>query len=390
MVLICTCSVKAQDLEEDPPKRKFKDIVAVRGYVKYLNTTNFLNINTVFGQNLIHHRLNLRGYLNPQWTVGLEMRNRIFYGAAVALQPGFGDTLNHDNGLVDMSWTLINGNAFVVHSILDRAWVNYAKGKFEARLGRQRINWGINTVWNPNDLFNAFNYLDFDYEERPGSDAIRVQYYTGDLSGLEVAYAPGKNFDLDKTVAAAMYRFNKRNYDIQILGGLYREDLALGTGWAGSIKNAGFKGEATYFHPRRQLQDTLGTVSATVSVDYSFKNGVYVMGSFLYNSQGLITPVGLTGGGTSAFGRISAKSLMPSRYSAFASVSGQITPLLTASGGVIYAPGMNLLFLSPSFGYSLSDNWELMLLGQVFLGEDPAKGFGHLGSGVYLRIKWSY
>lgn len=375
---------------QEAEKRKFSDIIEARGYVKYLNTTNFLDINTVFGQNLVHHRLNLRGYFNDNWTAGLEMRNRVFSGVGVTLQPGFGDTLNHDPGLVDMSWTLINGNAFVAHSTIDRAWVNYTKGKFEARLGRQRINWGINTVWNPNDLFNAFNYLDFDYEERPGSDAIRVQYYTGDLSGLEVAYAPGKDFELDKSVIGGVYRFNKKSYDIQVLGGMYRKDLAAGIGWAGNIKDGGFKGEATYFHPREDFSDTTGIVSATVSGDYSFKNGIYVMASLLYNSNGLTDPVSLSGGGTNAFGNISAKSLMPSKYSTFASVSGQLNPLLMASGSVIYAPGMNLLFIMPNFSYSLSDSWELMLLGQTFLGEVPNSGFDHLGSSVFVRVKWSY
>ena len=37
----------------------------------------------------------------------------------------------------------------------------------------------MNLVWNPNDLFNAFSFVDFDYEERPGSDALRIQKYTG-------------------------------------------------------------------------------------------------------------------------------------------------------------------------------------------------------------------
>ena len=59
------------------------------------------------------------------------------------------------------------------------------------RIGRQRINWGVNLAWNPNDLFNAYSLIDFDYQERPGSDAIRFQYYMGDLSVLNLQYNPG-------------------------------------------------------------------------------------------------------------------------------------------------------------------------------------------------------
>lgn len=35
-------------------------------------------------------------------------------------------------------------------------------------------------AWNPNDWFNTYNYFDFDYEERPGTDAIRVRVYFKD------------------------------------------------------------------------------------------------------------------------------------------------------------------------------------------------------------------
>ena len=157
-----------------------------------------------------------------------------------------------DNGIIDLSHVWVNENSFVFHSIIDRLWMNYSHKKFDLRIGRQRINWGVNTVWNPNDLFNAFNFVDFDYEERPGSDAVRFQYYTGDFSSFEIAARPGEH--IDSTVAAAMYKFNKWNYDFQVLGGNYFSDIALGLGWAGNIKNAGFKGEATYFHPRKALE----------------------------------------------------------------------------------------------------------------------------------------
>jgi hypothetical protein len=71
----------------------------------------------------------------------------------------------------------------VVFAFDDRsAYLDYTAGKWQFRVGRQRINWGVNLVWNPNDVFNSFSYFDFDYEERPGSDAVRVQYYTGTTS----------------------------------------------------------------------------------------------------------------------------------------------------------------------------------------------------------------
>ena len=80
-----------------------------------------------------------------------------------------------------------DSSRWVFHIMLDRLYAEYTYKNFEAKVGRQRINWGINMAFNPNDIFNAFSYFDFDYEERPGSDAILLKYYTGIASSIEVA-----------------------------------------------------------------------------------------------------------------------------------------------------------------------------------------------------------
>ena len=182
------------------------------------------------------------------------MRNRIFYGEATRLNPNLGALLDNDLGQVDLSFIPVNNKSFVIHSILDRAYVKYMAKKWELRIGRQRINWGVNLAWNPNDLFNAYSLIDFDYQERPGSDALRFQYYTSDLSSIELAIQPGKK--IDSSIIAGLWKFNKWKYDLQLLAGNYYNDLALGAGWAGNLKKSGLKGELTYFHPKENLVDT--------------------------------------------------------------------------------------------------------------------------------------
>jgi len=134
-----------------------------------------------------------------------------------------------------------------LNSTIDRALINYSKGKWDITLGRQRVNWGMNLVWNPNDIFNTYNFLDFDYEERPGSDALRVQYYLGDFSKIEVSAKKGRS--KDDYIIAGMYKFNISSYDIQFITGVYQKDWMFGAGWAGNLKDAGFKGEISYFVP---------------------------------------------------------------------------------------------------------------------------------------------
>ncbi len=366
-------------------KKKFKDVVNIYGYVKYLPSFSFTNSNDITSDHLIHNRINIKTFISNSFTARLDVRNRIFFGETVNNTPFYGQLVDQDNGEVGMSYLLFDEDAVVVHSIIDRAYFDFSKEKWEIRAGRQRINWGINLAWNSNDLFNAYNIVDFDYQERPGSDALRVQYFTGDVSHIELAYKPSKNFD--ESIIAGLYKFNTAKYDFQIIAANYYRDIALGGGWAGNIKNAGFKGEATYFQTRENFSDTSGLLSLSTSIDFSFKKGIYVNGAFLLNSDGLTS----SGSGLPSFGasQLTAKSLMPSKYSYFAQLSGAIYPQLNGSTSVIYGQGMNILFFMPALAYSLHENWDLSLTGQIFFGEEQNQ-FKNLGNSIFLRMQFSY
>ncbi|MEM6262600.1 MAG: hypothetical protein AAGI38_08845 [Bacteroidota bacterium] len=361
---------------------------AVRGYVKYLPSTSITGppINEVFTNNLLHNRFNFQYFPHKNWTVTFHARNRLFWGEETKLNPQFAELVDQYDGLVDLSVRWVDRSSVLLHSVVDRAYVEWRHKKWEARLGRQRINWGINTVWNPNDLFNAFNYLDFDYEERPGSDAARLTYYIGPMSNLQIAVVP--DTQLNRSVAAAYYGFNRWNYDWQVISGYYRGDATLGLGWAGNLKDAGFKGEVSWFIPTAQSPDSQQTVNASMAVDYLFK-GVYLSAATMYNSRGATQPGTAAGGlvGT----ELSPKNLFPSPWSFIITASGQATPLLSISGAVIYATENHLLIASPSATYSIVTNWDLDLIAQVFFSQNPlTDDFQHQGSGVFLRLKWSY
>ncbi len=366
-------------------KKKFKDVINIYGYVKYLPSFSFTNANGISSDHLIHNRINIKAFISNSFTARIDVRNRIFFGETVNATPYYGQLVDQDNGEVDMSYLIVDEDAVVLHSMIDRAYLDFSKGKWEVRAGRQRINWGINLAWNANDLFNAYNIVDFDYQERPGSDALRVQYYTGDVSHIEVAYKPGE--DIDESIIAALYKFNKAKYDFQVIAANYYSDVALGGGWAGNIKNTGFKGEATYFQTRENFSDTSGILSLSTSIDYSFKKGIYVNGAFLLNSDGLTSATA----GLPSFGanQLTAKSLMPTKYSYFVQLSGAIYPQLNGSVSVIYGQGMNILFFMPALAYSLHENWDLSLTGQIYFGEEQSK-FKNLGNSIFLRVQFSY
>ena len=359
------------------------------GYIKDLYT--FLTADSIPGtnennlySNLIHNRLNFRWYPSQHFTFALEARNRLFFGNLIRKIPQYEEYIDNNRGVVDLSGSIISGNEWFLHSMIDRAWIDYIKGNWQFRAGRQRINWGINLVWNPNDIFNTFSYFDFDYEERPGTDALKIQYYTGFTSSAELVYKIGKN--INETAVAGMYRFSKFTYDFQFLGGWVGKDFVLGTGWTGDIKGGGFRGEASWFIPRNDEVDSDDALVASVSIDYTFKNSLYLHGSILFNTN---DTTGKGGSRQLLFQQdISVKNLSEGRWNLFGQISYPFTPLFSGTISGIMNPCDGSLFLGPALTYSLGNNLELMVTGQLLFGEKGTEYSG--GKVLFGRLKWSF
>lgn len=199
------------------------------GYIKELQSTTFIQkIDSNSSMSLLHNRLNFKFTATPKISGRLEIRNRIFYGEQVKLNPNFAKSINQYNGLATLNHLWVNEKSIVAHSVIDRLLLQYTDAKWDIVIGRQSINWGITNIWNPNDIFNAYNFLDFDYEERPGNDAIRIQRNLNNSSSIELAYKPGKY--KDEHTASFLYKFNKWKYDFQFLGGLCQTDYVIGGG----------------------------------------------------------------------------------------------------------------------------------------------------------------
>jgi len=365
--------------EATEPKWNFK------GYVKSLQGLYDIAVpgqgRQSISDNFLHHRLNVDWYVSENITFKSGIRTRFFFGEFSRMIPDYGTSLS-DGGNDILDFTLINsGSEVLLHSIVDRVYFDYTKDNLEIRLGRQRINWGINTIWNPNDLFNAYSFTDFDYEERPGSDALRIRYFIGFAGSIEFAI---KAFDnSEEIVAATLYKFNKNDYDFQLLAGWSHNDIVLGGGWAGAIKDVGFKGEFSWFNSTKKEIDN--TFAAALSADYSFKNGFFLIGGLLFNDAGT------NDGNTSLFSfDLSARNLYPYRWSTFIQASYPVSPLINTGLAFIYSPVVGSpIYLSPTATYSLANNLDVSLVGQIVL-QDGLDGYGSQANVFYLRMKWSY
>ena len=355
------------------------------GYVKGMTAMQTINNGNFSFENTIHNRFNYNWYINEKLTFSMGFRNRIIMGDNISLIPNYSKYLSRDNGYLNLSGVWANNNSFIGITQLDRLSIDYTFKKLQITVGRQRINWGQTFVWNPNDLFNSYSYFDFDYEEKPGSDAVRIQYYIGVSSKIEFSTSINKN---NKVTSAFLYKFNTHGFDIQLLGGIFTgSDYVVGGGWSGSIGGGGFNGEFTYYHPLKNNANKNKNLTATIHYDYTFKNSLLLQFETLYNGFGANN---ISGGLEKfIFMDVSSKNLFPTKVALFGSGTYNLTPLFTVMLAGMYGSG-NFIYMEPTFTYSLANTIELTVIDQYYAIDKVPNSSVNRGNSIFIRLKWSF
>jgi hypothetical protein len=338
-----------------------ENAVTLNGYLTSLQSALFDSVSGPFmNENILHNRLNFKAYINKNITFSAELRNRLFTGDPVKLGKYYTGLIGADDGLVDMSWNVIEKQSLLLNTSVDRLWIDLHTGSFQVTAGRQRINWGLAFVWNPNDIFNTYSFFDFDYVERPGSDAVRFQYFPSSSSATELAVKVDSRNDL---TVAGLYRFSKWGFDFQFLTGFVNgEDIVIGTGWSGALGNISFRGEASWFDPTSDFPGDKSTVLLTTGFDKIFKDNSIAQIQFMVCNN----PLELNDFSSFYSGNISSKDLAFSRFSAFGQFTWAATPLLNAGISAMWFPNLKGYFAGPTVDYSVAENLDFSLLWQHF------------------------
>ncbi len=362
----------------------------IGGYLKYLFSRSDMPPVGNLTDHLLHARLNAKWYATDAFTFACELRGRAYAGDIVEKTPDFIGTIRNDHEFAHLDATLWNSRSSVGYAEVDRLWGDWNAGQFQVTLGRQRVAMGTCLVWNPTDLFNPLSILDFDYEEKPAFDGGRAQYYLGPLSKVEVDVRPGKTSQSATTVAA--FTANAWKYDFHFLTGQRSGLGVIGGSWAGDIAGSGFRGEVLVSQKPKQvlpglydMTQTDGTmISSALSLDYTLPSSLYFHAEGLYNSIGVTHQAALFERQSLILGLLS-----PARWSLFAEISYDITPLIRGSFFSIQNPSDASRVLVPSLTWSVLTNVDLTLIGLLFHGE-PLTEFGGYGESGYLRLKYSF
>lgn len=358
--------------------------VTLNGYISgvYTGMSDF-KPNGYKNGGLLHNRLNFRYHPTQRWEVAIDLRTRAIAGDAYGLSPITNDWMTQDNGLVDLSWNIVNSNKFLLNTAVERFYVGYQASKFSIRLGRQRINWSQTMVFNPNDIFNTYSYFDFDYPERSGSDALRLAYYPSPTSTAEFVFKMDGEF---RATAVGFYRGNVNGWDIQGLGGLYNSDnIIVGGGFSGTIGGLiNLRGETTYYYDTKlEAGESRNTFLVSLGADYIFPSSLTIAAEFLYNSM----PDDLAD--VNIFSTMmSSKMLSINPFTATTQVSYQFLPILDGAISAIYYIDMPALYVGLSLNVSIVDNLVASAMTQFFAQNSTANSSSMCL--LYVRLKYNF
>lgn len=364
----------------------------VNGYVRTMITaTVFDNQGTLFDYQL-NNRINAEYRFSSQWRFNVGMRNRLVWGDSAEFD-AYRKIIGDDIGYLDLTYNWVDSNGVVGNTQLDRLFLEWAGERWQGRVGRFRINWGMTNIWNPNDIFNSYSIYEVDYPERPGSDAIYATRKLGFASEVNFAFNPTSDSEMHSY--SARYLFNHLGWDGQVIVGKSRLDYIIGGGFAGDIFGASLKFESTFFSPTEDewetvdgsLQPLNNSLVSTIEIGYSFANKRNWMTTLallhISDPQASSSAV--------AFLNLpsTARTLSFTEFTGYFDASFDVTALSRMSLSGAYYDDRSY-FLGVSNTYSLSDNWQLIMVAQRFDGGEASLFGDTPNTLVFANVGWNF
>jgi hypothetical protein len=358
----------------------------LKGYISYRLNGYFVQDASDVLDHSLQQRFNYEYRFTPDWRFNAGMRNRIIHGGS-AETDGYTEWFGRDPGYLDLSSNWMEARNVVGNSQFDRLYLTWQQDDWLIRGGRFRVNWGMTTIWNPNDIFNTYSVYDTDYAERPGTDGLLIGRKLGFASGLELVFSPAEEMDLNRY--AARYFFNHRGWDAQVLAGRAARDNVVGLGFAGSVLDAGVRGETSYFSCSGQPDnaDVKDTTVSSLEMDYSVSSER----NWSFRAGMLHTSSPRTAESLAAYltQPLSTRTLSFTRFTGYAEVGFDLSPLNRSTVSIIGYQDHSVYF-SYVNQYSLADNWQLTASIQRFDGVDSSLFGVTPTTMVYTMIRWDW
>lgn len=360
----------------------------LHGYINYRLNGYFVEDEDNYLEQALQQRFNYEYRYSPELWFNAGLRNRLIYSDAVDT-PDYAHWVGHDSGSMDLSVNWLEDDKVVANSQFDRMYFSWKQDDWLVRVGRFRINWGMTTIWNPNDIFNTYSVYDTDYIERAGTDGFLIGKKMGVASGFELVFSPVGKEDRRSRCYAGRYFFNYESWDMQLIAGKIEQDNVVGFGFAGAVNDAGVRGETSIFEPigdERTRQFDRAAISS-LEMDYSFNSqrNWIIRGGILHLSS-THTPDSSV---TYLTQQVSVRTLSFTEFTGYAEVGFDLTALNRSTLSTMYYQDESI-YLCYSNVYSLTDNWQLTTSVQHFNGSHSSLFGITPTTSIYTMIQWNW
>ncbi|ODV10049.1 MAG: hypothetical protein ABT20_09180 [Rubrivivax sp. SCN 70-15] len=322
-------------------------------------------------------RLELRGRPWPGVAIEVQYDNEIVLGSYLDTQQ-FQVQKNLPRPTYwDAQATYADTRDLYGEHLLHRAAVTWSGDNVDVRIGRQRIAWGTGRFFSALDRLNPFSPTSLERAERPGVDALLVEFRPGALSRASAVVAPQRA--AGGSTRVLRWHANAGAADYSLMAGRFRGEEVAGADLATQVGSAGLRAELAAIRTAGRLHER-----ALVGMDQAFAGGL-TLGAEIY-----LDGTGAARSSDYDFAALFAgeRQTVGRRYlGAYAGY--EITPLLKLNVDLIFNLRDRSRYLAPSLTWSLRPNLEAVLGTQWFAGRAGSE-YGAFKDLYFVQLQWYF
>jgi hypothetical protein len=283
-------------------------------------------------------------------------------------------------------------------SAFDRLNVQFESDQFGLRIGRQPINLTACFYLTPNDFFQPFSAQSFNRIYKPGVDAIRLNYFQGELTEFDLIGAAGYdgNDHLNWDESALLLRglIPIGMFELAASGGKLAGRYVTAVSCQGEIGNFGIRGEGNISFP--DDNDKKDYIQFAVGTDRRFSNTLHLFAEYMFLGNGAgetedYIDTGLSTGFTD--------NPYLGRHYLAVSAAYEFHPLVNGGATVISNLADGSLLLAGTLTISLADEADTVIGVQVPMGDEPVDGelfpdiqseYGIYPASIFAEIRYFF
>ena len=306
----------------------------------------------------------------------------------------YGEPVNDDRRLMDLTSVIDEGDDHVLYHRLDRLNLTLQPSWGTVRLGRQVITWGNGMVFNPMDLFNPYAPTDVERDYKTGDDMVFAEIPTGNIGNLQMLYVPRRNpvsedVQWDQSSLAGKFHADIGHYGLDAMASVHYEDIVLGFGATGDFKGGTWRINVTWTDLEDEsLNDDYLSLVANYDLSWKwFGKNFYGFVEYYFNGLG-DTDYEKAGLDTDITERISRGELFVlGRHYLSGTINVEVHPLVNVYVTVINNMSDPSGVIQPRAIVSLSQNMEARIGGSIYYGGKGTEYGGYRIPGYDLYNK---